>query len=88
MLDYSHFISLPLSVHSDLIQKLMKFQSTILGETEGDSDATGHPGDELESQSISLQLEVEERKDQVRVEIVERVSGSDSKSRNLSGTGS
>jgi activating signal cointegrator complex subunit 1 len=85
MLDYSHFISLPLAVHSDLIQKLMKFQSTILGETQGYSGKKGHY--ELDSQSISLQLEVEERKDQVKVEIAERVAGSGS-TRTLSGTGS
>lgn len=88
MLDYSHFISLPLAVHSDLIQKLIKFQNTILGENEeGDSDATGHSGDGLEIPSVSAQLEVEKKKDQVRVEIAERVAGSGSKSRILSGTG-
>ncbi|KAF3328747.1 activating signal cointegrator 1 complex subunit 1 isoform X2 [Carex littledalei] len=88
MLDYSHFISLPLAVHSDLVQKLVKFQSTILGEiAEGDSGETDDSGDELESQSISVQLEVEEKKDQVRVEIAERVVGSGSKSRILSDLG-
>ena len=41
MLDYSHFISLPLAENSDLTQKLLQFQSTILGEiAEGDSGET------------------------------------------------
>lgn len=88
MLEYSHFISLPLALHSDLVQKLVKFQSTILGEiAEGDSGETDDSGDKSESQSISVQLEVEEKKDQVRVEIAERVVGSGSKSRILSGLG-
>ncbi|XP_078174630.1 uncharacterized protein LOC144568232 isoform X3 [Carex rostrata] len=88
MLDYSHFISLPLALHSDLVQKLVMFQSTILGEiAEGDSGETDDSGDKSESQSVSVQLEVEEKKDQVRVEIAERAVGSGSKSRILSGLG-
>ncbi|KAL5729112.1 hypothetical protein ACHQM5_002107 [Ranunculus cassubicifolius] len=30
-LDYSHFISLPLAIHPELVNKLMNFQSSILG---------------------------------------------------------
>lgn len=89
MLDYSHFISLPLALHSDLVQKLVKFQSTILGEiAESDSGETDDSGDKSESQSVYVQLEVEEKKDQVRVGIAKRVVGSGSKSRILSGKGS
>ncbi|KAJ1685071.1 hypothetical protein LUZ63_016461 [Rhynchospora breviuscula] len=87
MLDYSHFISLPLALHPDLLKKLIKFQSTILGEIAvDDSGGTDHSGDELESQSVS-QMEVEEEKDQVRVEIAERGATSGSKSRILSDLG-
>ncbi|KAK2422225.1 putative eukaryotic LigT [Trifolium repens] len=30
-LDYSHFISLPLAIHPELVSKLINFQHTILG---------------------------------------------------------
>ncbi|CAH9122800.1 unnamed protein product [Cuscuta epithymum] len=33
-LDYSHFVSLPLAIHVDLVNKLNNFQSSILGATE------------------------------------------------------
>ncbi|CAH9088558.1 unnamed protein product [Cuscuta europaea] len=33
-LDYSHFVSLPLAIHVDLVNKLNTFQSSILGATE------------------------------------------------------
>ncbi|KAJ3701004.1 hypothetical protein LUZ61_004709 [Rhynchospora tenuis] len=81
MLDYSHFISLPLALHPDLLKKLIKFQSTILGEI-----AVDNSGDELESQSVS-QMEVEEEKDQVTGKIAERGAASGSKSRILSDLG-
>ena len=34
-LDYSHFISLPLAMHPELVDKLIKFQNSILGDVEG-----------------------------------------------------
>ncbi|KAJ4794483.1 Activating signal cointegrator 1 complex subunit 1 [Rhynchospora pubera] len=87
MLDYSHFISLPLALHPDLLKKLIKFQSTILGEIAvDDSGGTDHSGDELKRQSVS-QMEVVEEKDQVRVKIAERGAASGSKSRILSDLG-
>lgn len=33
-LDYSHFVSLPLAIHPELVDKLVNFQNTILGITD------------------------------------------------------
>ena len=38
-LDYSHFISLPLAIHPDLVEKLNNFQSSILGVSASDVDS-------------------------------------------------
>ena len=46
MLDYSHFISLPLAIHPDLVDKLNYFQSSILG-----SSASNEESDKDESRS-------------------------------------
>ncbi|XP_056699266.1 uncharacterized protein [Spinacia oleracea] len=40
-LNHSHFISLPLAIHTELIDKLTRFQSTILGCNDS-KDADGH----------------------------------------------
>jgi hypothetical protein len=37
-LDYSHFISLPLAIHPELVDKLLKFQNSILGNRDGCPD--------------------------------------------------
>ncbi|XP_062188947.1 uncharacterized protein LOC133892269 isoform X2 [Phragmites australis] len=39
MLDYSHFISLPLAIHPDLVDKLNYFQSSILGLSASNEDS-------------------------------------------------
>lgn len=43
-LDYSHFISLPLALHPDLVNKLNYFQSSILGEENSDKDGSQSEG--------------------------------------------
>lgn len=40
-LEYSHFISLPLAIHPELVDKLTRFQSTILGDCHS-KDADGN----------------------------------------------
>ncbi|KAG9157119.1 hypothetical protein Leryth_022834 [Lithospermum erythrorhizon] len=37
-LDYSHFVSLPLALHPELVDKLINFQNSILGKAELDQD--------------------------------------------------
>ncbi|XP_075666537.1 uncharacterized protein LOC142636271 isoform X2 [Castanea sativa] len=37
-LDYSHFISLPLAIHPELVNKLLNFQNSILGNSDGCPD--------------------------------------------------
>ncbi|PKA54435.1 hypothetical protein AXF42_Ash000268 [Apostasia shenzhenica] len=37
-LDYSHFVSLPLAIHPELLEKLQKFQNSVLGEVDNVSD--------------------------------------------------
>lgn len=43
-LDYSHFISLPLALHPDLVNKLNYFQSSILGEENSNKDGSQSEG--------------------------------------------
>ncbi|VFQ66935.1 unnamed protein product [Cuscuta campestris] len=58
-LDYSHFVSLPLSIHADLVNKLINFQSSILGATEvneegnSESNSNGDTSSEEEGKNIS-----------------------------------
>ncbi|XP_066400755.1 uncharacterized protein [Miscanthus floridulus] len=68
-LDYSHFISLPLALHQDLVDKLNHFQSSILGEEDSDKDESRSEGsiDEMDDDhkqadgsSISIKLQVQE----------------------------
>ncbi|XP_057527923.1 uncharacterized protein LOC130806743 isoform X2 [Amaranthus tricolor] len=53
-LNYSHFISLPLATHTELVEKLTRFQSTILG----DSDSKGA------DQTMDVDLTEENSKDE------------------------
>uniref|UniRef100_A0A2P2L8T7 Uncharacterized protein LOC105635028 isoform X1 n=1 Tax=Rhizophora mucronata TaxID=61149 RepID=A0A2P2L8T7_RHIMU len=41
--DYSHFISLPLAIHPELVGKLVNFQNTILGNNNASVDEKGDP---------------------------------------------
>jgi activating signal cointegrator complex subunit 1 len=81
MLDYSHFISLPLAIHSDLVDKLNHFQSSILGASashedsdkddslsEGSIDEMDHDHKNADSSSVSIKQQVKEE-ETVRVKI-------------------
>ncbi|KAJ1281856.1 hypothetical protein BS78_03G005800 [Paspalum vaginatum] len=80
MLDYSHFISLPLAIHPDLVNKLNYFQSSILGDedtdkdesrSEGPIDEVDHDHKQADGSSVSIKLRVQEE------ELVEAKRGSE-----------
>ncbi|XBI63387.1 hypothetical protein VPH35_043820 [Triticum aestivum] len=69
MLDYSHFISLPLAIHPALVEKLNNFQRSILGASasnvDSDKDESLSEGsmeeiDEAANPSVSVKLPVKE----------------------------
>ncbi|XP_044975520.1 activating signal cointegrator 1 complex subunit 1 [Hordeum vulgare subsp. vulgare] len=71
MLDYSHFISLPLAIHPGLVEKLNNFQRSILSvsasNVDSDKDEILSEGsvdetDEAASPSVSVKLPVQEEK--------------------------
>lgn len=76
-LDYSHFISLPLAIHPELVDKLQKFQNDILGCTTSCQDGTScsdlkedtSDDSDDENNRISVNLEVESEKEYVSVKI-------------------
>ncbi|VVA97820.1 unnamed protein product [Arabis nemorensis] len=67
-LDYSHFVSLPLAIHPELVDKLMNFQNSILGNH-------GIAGDEQDDQanisttSVAVDLRANSETNQVNVDI-------------------
>ncbi|KAJ6308995.1 hypothetical protein OIU76_018565 [Salix suchowensis] len=54
-LDYSHFVSLPLAIHPELIDKLVNFQNSILGNNDVSAD------ENLESDSIEDTSDIENK---------------------------
>ncbi|XP_010098109.2 uncharacterized protein LOC21408906 isoform X2 [Morus notabilis] len=81
-LDYSHFISLPLAIHPELVDKLVMFQNSILGcgdpriEENVDSDSNeDYTEKEDEDQkldkgpSVAAKLKVDDDKEGVKVDI-------------------
>ncbi|WOL08350.1 hypothetical protein Cni_G17103 [Canna indica] len=95
-LDYSHFISLPLAVHPELVEKLNRFQNMILGDTAGvlDDDLENESNEEItddedksESQKVAVKLEVQDEKEQVRVKIDARGYDSATRASTLSDMG-
>ncbi|XP_037412324.1 activating signal cointegrator 1 complex subunit 1-like isoform X2 [Triticum dicoccoides] len=71
MLDYSHFISLPLAIHPDLVEKLNNFQRSILGVSasniDSDKDEILSEGsvdeiDEAASPSVPVKQPIQEEK--------------------------
>ncbi|XP_038984997.1 activating signal cointegrator 1 complex subunit 1-like isoform X2 [Phoenix dactylifera] len=74
-LDYSHFISLPLAIHPELVEKLNHFQNSILGDAPSSQDdnlesAADKEEDEekqSESPSVAVNLEVQDEKEHKRV---------------------
>ncbi|XP_061374800.1 uncharacterized protein LOC133317024 isoform X2 [Gastrolobium bilobum] len=81
-LDYSHFISLPLAIHPDLVNKLINFQHSILGngdscmdenlDTESDEDTTDKKEvDQLskENADVAVELKVDDGSESVKVNL-------------------
>ncbi|XP_042427251.1 uncharacterized protein LOC122014852 isoform X1 [Zingiber officinale] len=78
-LDYSHFISLPLALHPELVEKLIRFQKSILGdaaagpeddlEHESNEDATDEEDNQSINQKVSVQLEVGDENKHVKVKM-------------------
>ncbi|GLT77384.1 hypothetical protein SLA2020_489780 [Shorea laevis] len=59
-LDYSHFVSLPLAIHPELVDKLVNFQNIILGNSDActDEHMEGNPsGESSEDESEEQQLD-------------------------------
>ncbi|KAJ0989417.1 hypothetical protein J5N97_007773 [Dioscorea zingiberensis] len=93
-LDYSHFISLPLAIHPDLVDKLHSFQNTILGYSgstvhgnsdndsdENSPDAKDDVNKQLENPNVAVKLDVQDNREHVRVLIGTRSSNFDSTER-------
>lgn len=79
-LQYSHFISLPLAVHTELVEKLTDFQNSVLtlsgsaGKEESDSDSDSNAessDDDFEGTKIAVGLSVEDNTEHVKVEMLE-----------------
>lgn len=79
-LDYSHFISLPLAIHPELVDKLVNFQNSILGisndnlasvsngDASDDDEDVNHQSDRRSS-SVAVGLKVEDANQHVKVHI-------------------
>uniref|UniRef100_A0A0D9Y5M7 K Homology domain-containing protein n=1 Tax=Oryza glumipatula TaxID=40148 RepID=A0A0D9Y5M7_9ORYZ len=81
MLDYSHFISLPLAIHPSLVEKLNHFQFSILGTSsnvdsdkgedlsEGSMDEIDHEQKQERSPSVSIKMQAHEESVRVKMDI-------------------
>lgn len=81
-LDYSHFISLPLAIHPELVDKLLSFQRSILGNGDGcldenfDSDSNEDAND-IEDEDrkldkrpdVAVELKLDDDNERVKVNI-------------------
>ncbi|KAA3457244.1 Activating signal cointegrator 1 complex subunit 1 [Gossypium australe] len=81
-LDYSHFVSLPLAIHPELVAKLVNFQNSILGisdanageNLEGNSNGDGSEGDAQDEQldkgsAVAVELKVANDRESVKVDV-------------------
>lgn len=81
-LDYSHFVSLPLAIHPELVDKLVKFQNSILGLSDVhqneildsgsgsvSSDEEHGVGNLSSSTEVNVKLKVEDEGEHVNVDI-------------------
>ncbi|KAL6850222.1 hypothetical protein ACP4OV_020849 [Aristida adscensionis] len=81
MLDYSHFVSLPLAIHPDLVNKLNYFQSSILGASvsnedsdkdenlsEGTIDEMDQDHMQADGPRVSIKLQVQEESVRVKMD--------------------
>ncbi|XP_015621431.1 uncharacterized protein [Oryza sativa Japonica Group] len=81
ILDYSHFISLPLAIHPSLVEKLNHFQCSILGTSsnvdsdkgedlsEGSMDEIDHEQKQERSPSVSIKMQAHEESVRVKMDI-------------------
>ncbi|KAF8100268.1 hypothetical protein N665_0227s0003 [Sinapis alba] len=60
-LDYSHFVSLPLAIHPELVEKLVNFQNSILGNQSIAVDETTSVAVDLNANSETNQVSVDIR---------------------------
>ncbi|TYJ46671.1 hypothetical protein E1A91_A02G135100v1 [Gossypium mustelinum] len=81
-LDYSHFVSLPLAIHPELVAKLFNFQNSILGisdanageNLEGNSNGDGSEGDAQDEHldkgsAVAVELKVANDMESVKVDV-------------------
>ncbi|XP_038899991.1 uncharacterized protein LOC120087160 isoform X2 [Benincasa hispida] len=81
-LDYSHFVSLPLALHPELVEKLTNFQNSILRSSEScldeaeDSDTNEDNTDNevevqhtVEAPDVAVELKVDDKREQIKVNI-------------------
>ncbi|GLT53345.1 hypothetical protein SLA2020_266230 [Shorea laevis] len=81
-LDYSHFISLPLAIHPELVDKLLNFQNSILGNRDGcpddnpdsdsNEDTTDNENGERQTDKrpdVAVELKVDDGNEHVKVNI-------------------
>lgn len=88
-LDYSHFVSLPLAIHPELVDKLVNFQNSILGisdacvddNLEGNSDGDTSEDDAHDQQlgkgsavAVELKVAYDERSVKVDTSVIPLVS--------------
>ncbi|KAK4269343.1 hypothetical protein QN277_022512 [Acacia crassicarpa] len=68
-LDYSHFISLPLAIHPELVDKLISFQNSILGTSDSCVDENLESNSNEENTDNEEQDDLSEEKTNVVVEL-------------------
>lgn len=81
-LDYSHFISLPLAIHPELVDKLVNFQNSILGisdscvdenlNSDSNEDTSENEGEDQmleKGTDVAVELNVEGDSEQVKVNL-------------------
>ncbi|XP_021801400.1 A-kinase anchor protein 7-like isoform X4 [Prunus avium] len=81
-LDYSHFISLPLAIHPELVDKLVNFQNSILGisdscvdeklNSDSNEDTSENEGEDQKLEKgtdVAVELNVEGDSEQVKVNL-------------------
>ncbi|MQL91999.1 hypothetical protein Taro_024625 [Colocasia esculenta] len=70
LLDYSHFVSLPLAIHPELVDKLNNFQNSILGNSSPDGNNGNRKDNQSEDVDVAVKMEIEDDKEHVKVDIV------------------
>ncbi|OMO66637.1 hypothetical protein COLO4_30465 [Corchorus olitorius] len=79
-LDFSHFVSLPLAIHPELVEKLVNFQNSILGISDAfvdgsrDSNSDGETSEYEDQQlskgpAVAVEFKVADDKESVKVDV-------------------